>query len=533
MSRYNLLYEPWLKVIDNNNELQKVSLLQIFENAHTYKRLAGDTSVQDFAILRLLLSILQTTFSRVDVDGNPRHDENDEIIIDWKKMWDNQKFAFTPINDYLVSQENKFYLFDDQYPFYQVSKNDLESANIKKTGSISGKLINRLISESNNKDELFVITDNKNHLTNDALAKWIIMFMNYTGTSDKAKFPGMTASASKGWNLGMGSIYLGGMNLFQTLMLNFVVTKKAASQKPVWEMTFAEKSRINSNYTPSNLSELYTNCSRLIFIDPDTDLEKHDVDIEAVQLPGIDINNSKAIEPMTLFQVPKSGKNKGNTIPRPHNPNKSLWRNFGLLASVLDKSSEHLQLPGVMNNFYSSLSKYVDDKQNITITAVGMTYNHDASSMPNGEVYDVLNINKDVLSDVVTDGLVAQINEEVAKTEKAVNTFRYFVLNVMNIRNSSNNGLVDRMVEEVYFAIDEPFKYWLGHIDADTDMGRYTGQWNRQLYRILVAKAQELMHPLSDRDLLGAINEKTNSVENIITRYSALTGSLRKQLNIK
>ena len=43
----------------------------MFENAHLYKRIAGDTATQDFAVLRVLLSVLHTVFSRFDANGEP------------------------------------------------------------------------------------------------------------------------------------------------------------------------------------------------------------------------------------------------------------------------------------------------------------------------------------------------------------------------------------------------------------------------------------------------------------------------------
>ena len=72
LGRYNLLEESWIPVIEKENlECKKVSLIEIFENAYKYKDIASDTKTQDFVITRLLLSVLQTGFSRFDCEGNP------------------------------------------------------------------------------------------------------------------------------------------------------------------------------------------------------------------------------------------------------------------------------------------------------------------------------------------------------------------------------------------------------------------------------------------------------------------------------
>lgn len=51
LSRYNLLDEEWISVIDKNGEQQNVSLKKIFSDSHNFYDLAGDTKTQDFAVL--------------------------------------------------------------------------------------------------------------------------------------------------------------------------------------------------------------------------------------------------------------------------------------------------------------------------------------------------------------------------------------------------------------------------------------------------------------------------------------------------
>jgi len=64
---FNLTTEPWLKVIElETNRERMVSLIDLFENAQNYRQLAGDMRSQDFAILRLLLAILTSVYSRFD-----------------------------------------------------------------------------------------------------------------------------------------------------------------------------------------------------------------------------------------------------------------------------------------------------------------------------------------------------------------------------------------------------------------------------------------------------------------------------------
>ena len=66
---FNLLDEPWIKVMTEDCTSQEISLTQALWEGHHYRRLAGELPTQDVAILRLLLAVLHTVFYRMDLDG--------------------------------------------------------------------------------------------------------------------------------------------------------------------------------------------------------------------------------------------------------------------------------------------------------------------------------------------------------------------------------------------------------------------------------------------------------------------------------
>ncbi|MEJ6401093.1 type I-E CRISPR-associated protein Cse1/CasA [Nicoliella lavandulae] len=526
MGRYNLLDESWIKVIDENYDLKSVSLKDLFANANHYKLLAGDTAPQNFAVFRFLLSVIHTVFSRYDADGNEIDDDDDPIDV-WKGIWENERFPKEVINKYLESQRIKFNLYDEDYPFFQVTKSNLEKYNIKKTGTISGKLINRLLSESDNKQDLFAPTSQlyKNKLSNDELVRWLITFQGYTGTGDKAKFPGMKVSASRGWLLDLGGVYIQGNNLFQTLMFNFKMDE-ISDQTPIWEWDVKDKMNLSRVSHPENLADLYTNCSRLIFIDPNTDLSSDNVSIEAVQLPGI-IESECLMEPMTIWQIPKTGKNKGNIIPKNHRENEALWRSFGSLI-VSDKLR-----PGIIDWFSNYLDFDVVNGSDVKIVSVGMTRNHDASSMPNDEIHDGLKIKDELLHGMRTEGWIGAIESEVKTTKDAIYSIRKFGINVCKIRNDFDSNLPDNLEMEAYFDVDIPFKEWVEDITLETDLRLYPFEWRKKLYEILKNIAKSQISPLSNRDLIGVVNSKDGSIDNIVTEYMKLLGNLKYKLDLK
>src|SRR5690625_4100249 len=177
MSRFNLLKENWITVMtDCKGTVREVSMIDLFNNAHKYVGLAGEMPTQNFAILRVLLAVLHTVFSRFDAEGNPypyinlnekyrqleEIDEDDEdeyeadLMSTWKTLWKRGQFP-SIVEEYLLKWEERFYLFDDEYPFYQISKKDLKERKINKANPspVNPKNINRTISESRNKIALF------------------------------------------------------------------------------------------------------------------------------------------------------------------------------------------------------------------------------------------------------------------------------------------------------------------------------------------------------------------------------------------
>ena len=69
---FNLLTEPWIRVRLRDNTVREVSLTEALVSAQDYVDLAGEMPTQNAAVLRLLLAVLFTVFSRVDVKGEPR-----------------------------------------------------------------------------------------------------------------------------------------------------------------------------------------------------------------------------------------------------------------------------------------------------------------------------------------------------------------------------------------------------------------------------------------------------------------------------
>lgn len=561
MSRFNLISEPWISVVTNRQgSTELVSLEDIFENSPQYEGLGGDTLTQDFAVFRLLLAILSTIFSRFDAEGRPYKllnlddnfqptqdiDEDDaEEYIDalmntWATLWMKQEFPGV-IKEYFKLWNDRFFLFDEQYPFYQVKASDIEGEKINRSraSAISGKNINRLISESGNKVALFSpkhdANKNKERLTAPEVARWLLTFHAYTGLSDKVIFGKQKYKASKGWPYDLGAIYLQGENLFQSLLLNCLLVHPYEEyqinlQKPCWEFESNEViERLMSQSSIDNLAELYSNWSRAIYINPEFDLADP-FECEIVKLPEIS-HKDNFLEPMTLWRFNTSGENKDFFTPRKHRFEQSLWRSFGLMALPHSESSDH-RLPAVIR--WSREIQKIIGNYDLTICALSMQDDGNATSwVPTDEIYDSLTINDLVLTDIREAGWIPRINDAVEKTKKVVGfIYQNYISEIRDIRNISSSDFVRQKVEELYFCIDEPFKLWLSSLSIEDSMELKTLEWEQELRQLTRKQADSILECAGPQDFVGTVIEKDGQVmtKNIATAYNKFVYFLNKEI---
>lgn len=563
MSRFNLINESWIKVIYCEEETSKlVSLETLFKDVHRIRFFTGDTRAQDFAVFRVILAILNTVYSRFDADGNAYEyfeiggnwkpvsvlDEDDyENYIEsldktWKKLWDKGKFTEIVI-DYLYKWYERFYLFDEEFPFFQVTSKDLTEDKIsKKTPSIiMGKSFNRRLSESNNKISLFSPKydgskssekDNKEKLTEAEVARWLLAYHSYTGLADKVIFGKDKYKASKGWLFDLGAVFIIGDNMFESLMMNLILTHTEEpyafnTQRPCWEYSSAELIDLYlKNNLPDNLAQLYTTWSRAIYIDPAINL-KEAFSCQIVKLPEVEHKNM-FLEPMTIWQFNKNGENKNFYTPRKHRFNQSMWRSFGLFAMPSEESKRQ---PGIME-WFDKKTEVIGDKE-IALVAISMMDDGNATSwLPVDEIYDFLKINDYVIADISENNWVPRIESAVEITKAIIEkTYRIFLSDIAEIRNikdKTKEGFINREIETVYFNVDIPFRNWLRNLKLTDSKDKKVIEWREILHSIVKNRADNLLKNATMRDLRGI--DKGDSVLNIAVVYNNFIRFLNKEL---
>ena len=219
-AEYNLLEEEWIPVIYDDGSYRAVSLKKAFEDAHEIRTLSGDVAPQDAVLTRLMLAVLYCVYARQNMDGDETPLMNADNACDrWYNLWSEGKFDTKEINRYLDRFHDNFYLFHPERPFFQ--------ANVKKGTEYTAAKLNGSLSESSNKPRLFsnVSGEYKTSMTYLEAARWLLYVNAFDDTSSKPTVRGQDMpSPGAGWVGKLGFIMVVGRNLFETLMLNLVLT---------------------------------------------------------------------------------------------------------------------------------------------------------------------------------------------------------------------------------------------------------------------------------------------------------------------
>lgn len=550
---FNLVTEPWIQVLDQEGNPREVSLLNIFENAADYQRLAGDMASQDLVILRLLVAILTTVYSRVDIDGNvyewltldekmhvkeaeEEDYELDDLVNTWRLLYKNGKFSEAVIQ-YLKENSSKFdFLGDD--PFYQVNRDVYDGevpankVNIKKTtGTVDVKQIDRTISESNNSPSIFSprTRQTKNEVSLAQLVRWIITYQSFTGVTDKTKINSKQKfSVSAGWLYGLNPVFAQGENLFQTLMLNLVFSEDYKEEKPFWEfenaVEYIEFLKDEPFARDLSVSTLYTLWSRMLHIE----WVNEEPIIFTAGLPKLD-STEAFIEPMTTW---RRNKKTGEVYPATKyltDLTKAMWRNFGQYVRTTDSDElEDMHEPGIIKWLRNvQNNEYLPTDASLTLRTTTLVSDKDKTSsrLPEFEINDCFKIKANVLFDKnEKDYWPEDIENMIDLTQQVGKDFWIFTNKISKLRGLDGSSFADNSTAKFYESLNIPFLTWLASLRNDQERADKTAEWKKILKRIAITKAEDVLKNASPRDIIGQENrnkkDETNGINNIFTIFN-------------
>ncbi|WP_179394520.1 type I-E CRISPR-associated protein Cse1/CasA [Lacticaseibacillus absianus] len=536
--QFNLVTDPWIKVITKAGDtVETVSILTLFTHVGAYRRLAGEMRAQDLAILRLLLAIVQTVYSRYDEADQPYewlqvdaetmqplavaqddYDE-DDLMATWQALKDNGEFT-DRIVQYLRRYQDRFDFFGPQ-PFYQVTAaqyDQLVPADKQISmgkGTVDVKQIDRRISESGNSRAVFAAKTEayKQVLALDELVRWLITYHQFTGVTDKTKIKTAEKfSVSMGWTYRLNPVFISGRDLFETLMLNLVLVPAETTayhiQRPQWEFPdqVAYVDWIKKQLLPDNVAALYTMWSRILHIewsDAGTPM------IFSGGLPGVDATNA-FVEPMTVWKWADKDKPPVFKPARKSvaSLNKAMWRNFGQYVAVQgEQTDQKVHEPGVVSWLHKLVNEDRLTAQNaVHLTGITLISDGNATSQaPVAEVADEMTIQAAVLFDPDggADYWPARIERAIDRTQQVGTDYYHFVKEVATIRGIDGTEFANRQSARFYAQLNAPFKQWLAGLSNQDDRDEKLALWKAELRRVVNAALAEVMQQTSSRDIRG------------------------------
>ena len=465
---FDLLTEPWIRVRLKDNTVQEVSLTEALVSAQDYVDLAGEMPTQDAAVLRLLLAVLFTVFSRVNVKGEPEPlEKRGQALRRWSELWQLGHFPAEPIRDYLEQWKDRFWLFHPTHPFWQVPT-------LCNGIAFGGKKLNGDRAESGNKTPLFqnVSKTECEVLSYAQAARWLIYQNGYDERGGRPK-AGNKPRHGVGWLGQIGFVAVKGKNLYETLLRNMAFpTEQDAlreEQQPCWEREQVRAEQSVKIVMPKNQAELLTLQSRRILLKRSETVPG----VVGYEVLGGDYWDSENAfgEQMTLWSRTSKKNEKMTYKPQQHEAGKQLWRE---IPSMLDPEGRK---PGVLtwNQQLQSL-RILSRKEQIVLNMVGIRYDNQEASVK--DVYtDQLAMQLAVLDELSRPWTV-RINQEVERCEKAAESIGVLCKELKLAGGLDYNQVkgfkeTQKVTEDAraqfYFAVDQPFRQWLQEIDPEQD----------------------------------------------------------------
>lgn len=501
-SSYNLLDEKWIPVTFCDGTAGDVSLTGLLTDASGIQTISGELPQMKFAIMRLALAILYRMQSMPDASRG-------ELVALWSSMWESGEFDREYLLDYLDFVHDRFYLFDDEVPFYQVADLSYLSG---ETGPVS-----TIVPDVPKADRfLFCMKAPQcvDTLTYAEAARYLVMAHAYDISGRKSLVAGVgnayvSGGAIKplgtGWCGVIGGVMLEGESLFQDLMLNWVLVNPITDRPlidvpgdlPPWEREPDGPDIVKRE--PRGPVDLLTWQSRRIRLVRDVEREL----VTGVILCYGDVStvpDKQTVEMMTAWrESPRQQKKLGLAqipwMPRAHDPKRALWRGLPSLIAYDASGADADLTPGVVK-WVRGLAREsrcpLTDRTPFSIHALGISYGN-SNSVINDAVDDRVSMSMLLLrADAEAQERVLDV---VSKTEEAVGDLVRLVVCIESSKgdkrryDSLNDNVAkavrDDVREQAYEELDQLFRDRLAAFTPEKDPHAYYRAWCEESCRVL------------------------------------------------
>ncbi|MDD2234939.1 MAG: type I-E CRISPR-associated protein Cse1/CasA [Desulfitobacteriaceae bacterium] len=536
---FNLLYEPWILVLNLNGETEEVSLLTALERAHEFRSLAGELPTQDVAILRLLLATLYATFTRVDIQGNKKNIENaSEALERWQSLWELKRFPVEPIKTRLCYYEERFFLFHPERPFYQVA--GLHEAKGKRN------TVAQIISDVPSRAERrFISTksgQNAEVLSFAEATRWLVSMQAWDYAGKKASVVnGSPNGGGTGWLGKIGVVYPALNTLFETLMLNFVLLKSDGNLLPYGSPTWEENQLPTPKKIerrPAGYCELLTWQSRRVRLFTGEGNNSSLVTGVLYSYGDVFQTSDMFFEQMTGWHLSTMSDTKGHFIPNKHQKERSLWRELSsILPQAINNIDEDNYNPGVIQWLALLQEKILIPHNIIQLQSVGFHYGA-MDAKVESMMADTLSIHTGIFTKLGANW-VLRISNILQLTDNCVQQLFFLAADLAKASGDSDSlhhrageGISSIAKAEAYFRLDMPFRKWLANIDpTQTDIDEAEDDWKNIVKQVLLQLGEEMTEQTGENGIVGRWVKSKNDTKGKL--YTAPGALIKFRSNIK
>lgn len=468
---------------------------------------AWNNPQQKLPLMRFLLAIMYRAYC---IDGA----DEEQMRELWEGIYSSGQFNEDALDYYFDEWADRFFLLGER-PFFQVP-------GLQYVGSKPYSPVSEMIADVPKPDKyLFSMRDLRaaDSLLPAEAARWLVFLQAYDTAGIKTPVEGNThvnkgkvyapkGMLGTGWLGGIGGLYAEGRNLFETLMLNWVLyDTKFDSERyrlfgnnqdiPVWEREDPPSTDLNDQNRFVGPVQAMTWQSRRVRLVPSEDNARI-IGIMSCYGDVVAPYNTDVFEKMTAWrssvtQQKKLGLPAPPHMPVVHDAGKALWRG---LEPILCASDEGDSRPGLIRWLEEIRTEILESEKHVldlvTIHAQGMTYGTQSSVFETG-IDDTLSLNSVMFRHDYSG--IASVLDVVKCTDGAVLALSQFVRNLRAA--SGDKGKSTETAEQVrewaYADLDGLFRDELAAFDETQDPIEYANAWKDEIHRRLLQMGWEYL----------------------------------------
>jgi CRISPR system Cascade subunit CasA len=485
---FNLLDSPWVRARTLTGDVCEFSTREVLTRAHELRGLAGEVATQDVAVFRILMAIL---YGATRPSG---HRSVEEALDLWAAWWRLGQLPMTEIGSYLERWRGRFFLFHDQLPFLQVA--DLHTTSGNRSGLV------KLIADIPDGYQYFTTRAGRQvqSLSFAEATRWLVNCHAFDPAGIKTGAVGDRRTAGgrvmnqgyPAWAGTLGIVMVEGTNLFESLMLNWQLTKAKQDDVPVWERAPLSPSAAANHPSPSGPADLLTWPSRRVLLVP---REDRVVDVQISYGDVLGPQNQVRNEPMSAWRKSTAQSRASNDVYMPvtHAPERRIWQGLEpLLVTVEGVSSRASVLDWLALLRWEGL---LTDRRTLQVRTIGLEYRQASSiiaSVDDGLSSQIIALVDPVLTRTAADA-AARASQGVTALVNLSSNLAMATGYDPTSSPKDNERRRASVYECGYSLLDGPFREWVGALDDPATAPDRLESWGKQAQDTLLEAGARLI----------------------------------------